>query len=204
MVNQHSSPTGVCSSTSLHTSTWLCQTAATPLYWLIIPANTCPAGAALTATRFRQPWHREISKAFSSQLYGLSLSPRNAWRCPTRHNWVSSPAQDISLVSDVSSAVPVTRAGTRCGAVTLFGMLSTEQGQPWQPAATSRSTQQQSFTNRLFQQLRLEPVPKGGVVNQWQDPPEPPSKHHFLHTSYFIKLLWANLPMSSNKFSGTI
>lgn len=34
-------------------------------------------------------------------------------------------------------------AGMLCAVVTLLAMLSTEQGQPWQPAATSRSTQQQ-------------------------------------------------------------
>lgn len=32
-------------------------------------------------------------------------------------------------------------------------------------------------------------------------PPELPSKHHFFITSDFIKLLWTNLPTSSNKFS---
>lgn len=86
----------------------------------------------------------------------------------------------------VSSAVSVTRAGTRCGAVTLLRMLSTRQGQPWQPAATFRSTQQPSFPNRLLQQLRSEPVPKGGVVGQWQDPrPKSPSKHHFFTYKWF-------------------
>lgn len=182
VVNLHSSPTGACSSISLHTSTCLCQAATTPLYRLIIPANTCPASAALKASRFSQPWHRETSKAFPNQLYGLSLSLRKAWRCPTQHSECQAQPRTFPCCQRWAQQRPW-RVQERAVGVTLLGMLSAQQGQPWQPGATSRSTQQQLFPNRLLQQLRLEPVSKGGVVGQ--DPPEPPSKHHFFTYKYF-------------------
>ena len=122
----------VCSSTSLHTSTWLCLAAGTPLYSFIFSANTCPAGGALKATRFRQPApaQGEHQQGFlKPAVWSLPLFEKDLKFSHSWHNRVPSQAQNIPILADSEiSTVSVTRAGTRCGVVTLLSMLSRVQG----------------------------------------------------------------------------